>query len=103
VRSLLALLTSFALLGVAHAQPIFSFSNKPIRLASGQLVRVGDSVGQVLLKAGRAPDRETALEPGADGAVGRRWIYIEPGRPGRIVTVELRGGRVARLRSEKIE
>lgn len=75
----------------------------PIRFASGKLVMVGDSEGKVIATVGRAPDREVTLETGAGGAVGQRWIFIEPGYSGRVVTIELYGGKVARLWSERLQ
>lgn len=78
-------------------------TDSPIRFPSGSLVKVGDSEGQVLATAGRAPDREVTLESSFGGAVGQRWIYIEPGYSGRIVTIEFYGGRVGKLWSERLK
>lgn len=102
MRPFVALLLGFLLVGAAEAQPGL-ISDAPIRVGSGQLIKVGDSEGQVLAKFGRAPDRETVLETGAGGAVGQRWVYVEPGYSGRIVTIELYQGHVARLWSERIK
>lgn len=102
LKVLASLLALVLVAASAQAQPGL-VTDAPIRVASGSLVKVGDSEGQVLVKFGRAPDRETVLEDRRGGAVGQRWVYIEPGYSGRIVTIELHGGQVARLWSERIE
>lgn len=100
MKTLLALMFAATVGGAALAQGLVT--DAPIRF-DGKLVRVGDSEGQVLATVGRAPDREVTLESRAGGAVGQRWIYIEPGYSGRIVTIEIYGGQVARLWSERIK
>lgn len=97
---LIGVMLSMASLVVA-AQGLVTDS--PIRFPNGDLVKVGDSEGQVLATAGRAPDREVTLESNYGGAVGQRWIYIESGYSGRIVTIEFYGGRVGKLWSERLK
>lgn len=94
------LMVSIFVAGAVGAQGLVS--NAPVRFAGGKMVRVGDSEAQVLATAG-APTRETTIETGAGGAVGQRWIYIEPGYSGRTVTIEIYGGQVARLWQERIK
>lgn len=94
--ALLALMTVAATAG----EPLDT--SKSIRMGD-LLVRVGDSEAKVLAAAKRAPDREVTLENRYGGAVGQRWIYIEPGYSGRVVTIEFYDGKVDRLWSERLQ
>ncbi|MES0874011.1 hypothetical protein [Sinimarinibacterium thermocellulolyticum] len=97
-----AVLLALAASTTAHAQP-GPMTSRPIRMPDGTLLQLGATEAQVLAKFKRAPDREVTLENQFGGAVGQRWIYIEPGYSGRVVTVEFAGGRVTALREERLK
>ncbi|HEY1076197.1 MAG TPA: hypothetical protein VGE51_05870 [Fontimonas sp.] len=70
----------------------------------GARISVGDSRAQVRQVTGRAPDRDVVLRHGESLRIGQQWMYFgRDAEPGRLLWVELIGGRVSRVWTETIQ
>lgn len=58
------------------------------------VVATGDSVGTLIQKAGRQPDRIVTLENNRGAAVGERWEYYLRDKQ---VNFETRGGKIIEI------
>lgn len=83
---LLLILALFAAAGLAHANQTYRFDRG--------VVTVGDSVGTLVHKAGRQPDRIVTVENPRGGAVGERWEYYLREKQ---VNFETREGRIVAI------
>lgn len=97
------LATALAVTATSALAQVGEMTSRPIRMSDGTLLQLGATEAQVLAKFKRAPDREVTLENKFGAAVGQRWVYVEPGYSGRVVTLELAGGRVTALREERLK
>lgn len=69
----------------------------------GATIAVGDSRARVREVTQRAPDRDVVLRHGESVRIGQQWMYFgRDAEPGKLLWVELIGGRVSRVWTETI-
>ncbi len=70
----------------------------------GASIAVGDSRARVRQVTGRLPDRDVLLSHDQSNPVGRQWMYFgRDADQGKLLWVELIGGRVSRVWTEAVD
>jgi hypothetical protein len=70
----------------------------------GATLAVGDSRARVREVTQRPPDRDVVLRHGESLRIGQQWMYFgRDAEPGKLLWVELIGGRVSRVWTENVD